>query len=200
VSPLDVPEPDEPDGWRMPNHPEQPFDPGSIRLELDAARATFNAILEFASEEDLSRQSNGTRWTNRQLLFHMMFGYMVTRSLLILVKGFGRLPLSYSRLFSRVLDTPTGTFNLINYQGSCAGALIYRDRRMEPKFDAVIASLQRHLARERRVDMEGSMAFPVRWDPFFRPVMTLAEVYHYPTQHFEFHRRQLTLRASEPTP
>jgi hypothetical protein len=38
------------------------------------------------------------------------------------------------------------------------------------------------------------MAFPVRWDPFFKPVMTLADVYHYPTQHFEFHRRQLTLQ------
>jgi hypothetical protein len=24
--------------------------------------------------------------------------------------------------------------------------------------------------------------------------MTLADVYHYPTQHFDFHERQLTLR------
>lgn len=185
----------------MPNHPEHPpLDPGSIRLELDAARATFHRLLESASGEDLSRQSNGTRWTNRQLLFHMIFGYMVTRSLLILVKGFGRLPLSYSRLFSCVLNALTGPFNLVNYLGSCAGALIYCDRRMEPKFDAVIASLQRHLARECQVDMERRMAFPNRWDPFFKPEMTLGDVYHYPTQHFEFHRRQLTLRSSEPAP
>ena len=36
------------------------------------------------------------------------------------------------------------------------------------------------------------MSFPTRWDPFFTPTMTLAEVYHYPTQHFDFHRGQLS--------
>ena len=32
-----------------------------------------------------------------------------------------------------------------------------------------------------------------RWDPFFMDFMTLADVYRYPTQHFDFHRQQLTL-------
>jgi hypothetical protein len=36
------------------------------------------------------------------------------------------------------------------------------------------------------------MCFPVKWDPFFRDRMTLADVYHYPFQHFEFHGRQLS--------
>ena len=31
------------------------------------------------------------------------------------------------------------------------------------------------------------------WDPFFADYMTLADIYHYPTQHFRFHQRQLTL-------
>ncbi|MCT7351347.1 hypothetical protein N4P33_04080 [Streptomyces sp. 15-116A] len=37
------------------------------------------------------------------------------------------------------------------------------------------------------------MCFPTRRDPFFKDVMTLEELYHYPTQHFDFHRGQLTL-------
>jgi len=37
------------------------------------------------------------------------------------------------------------------------------------------------------------MHFPTRWDPFFTDVMTLRDVYRYPTQHFDFHRAQLTL-------
>lgn len=37
------------------------------------------------------------------------------------------------------------------------------------------------------------MRFPTRWDPFFHETMTLADVYHVPTQHFDFHRNQLTL-------
>ena len=31
------------------------------------------------------------------------------------------------------------------------------------------------------------------WDPYFRPFMTLADVYAYPVLHFEHHRQQLTL-------
>jgi hypothetical protein len=37
------------------------------------------------------------------------------------------------------------------------------------------------------------MHFPVGWDPFFRDTMSLADVYRYGTEHFEYHRRQLTL-------
>ncbi|MFF3336201.1 hypothetical protein ACFYWX_42905 [Streptomyces sp. NPDC002888] len=37
------------------------------------------------------------------------------------------------------------------------------------------------------------MHYPTRWDPFFRDVMTIADLYRYPTRHFGFHRRQLTL-------
>ena len=66
---------------------------------------------------------------------------------------------------------------------------------MAPKFDAVIAALQRRLSRECEANMRRSMAYPVRWDPFFKDVVTVTDVYHYPTQHFAFHRRQLTLES-----
>ena len=39
------------------------------------------------------------------------------------------------------------------------------------------------------------MYFPVQWDPFFGDTMTLADVYHYGTQHYDFHRAQLTLES-----
>jgi hypothetical protein len=41
------------------------------------------------------------------------------------------------------------------------------------------------------------MHYPTRWDPFFTPYMTLADVYRFPTRHFDFHRRQLTLDGAE---
>jgi hypothetical protein len=59
--------------------------------------------------------------------------------------------------------------------------------------DRVIASLQRRLGRESDADLEVRMHFPTRWDPYFTDVMTVAGVYHYATQHFEFHAQQLTL-------
>jgi hypothetical protein len=39
------------------------------------------------------------------------------------------------------------------------------------------------------------MRFPVDWDPFFQPTMTLEQVYHYGTLHYDFHRSQLTLQT-----
>ena len=37
------------------------------------------------------------------------------------------------------------------------------------------------------------MYYLTRWDPYFREYMTLADVYRYPGQHYDHHRRQLTL-------
>jgi hypothetical protein len=166
----------------------------AIRAEFERARATFHALLESASEEELDRLSNGTQWTNRQLLFHMMFGYMVVRVLLPLVGFISRLPNSVGRAFAAVLNAATTPFDVINYWGSRGGPWFYSPQRMGSKFDAVIAALERRLAAEHEANMERSMAFPTRWDPFFKDKMTLADVYHYPTQHFDFHERQLTLR------
>ena len=64
---------------------------------------------------------------------------------------------------------------------------------MGAKLDRVIASLQRKLALERDDDLQRGMHFPPRWDPFFTDYMTLADVYRYPSQHFDFHARQLAL-------
>jgi hypothetical protein len=93
-----------------------------------------------------------------------------------------------------VLNAATTPFNIVNYWGSRGGARVYSSQRMGSKFDAVIAALERHLAAEPEANMHRSTAFPTRWDPFFEDRMTLAKVYHYPTEHFRFHEQQLTLR------
>jgi hypothetical protein len=61
------------------------------------------------------------------------------------------------------------------------------------EFDRVIASLHRRLARETDAHLRRGMPYPVRWDPFLKDFMIIADIYHYPTQHFGFHRWQLTL-------
>ena len=114
----------------------------------------MHELLAAADEVGLDRPSDGTRWTNRQLLFHMMFGYMVVRALLPLVKMVSRLPVSVGRAFAAVLNAATLPFNSINYWGSVLGSCLYRDQRMGPKFDVVIAALERRLARESEAKHE----------------------------------------------
>jgi hypothetical protein len=171
-------------------------DRAAIALELEAAQAAFCALVDGANPEDLARQSNGTRWTNRQLLFHMLFGYRVVRVLVPLVKVVSRLPPSIGRGYAALLDIGTRPFNFINYWGSVLGSRLYSDRSMIPMFDAEIRALRRRLDREPEESFGRSMAYPIRWDPFFKDTMTLEDVFHFPTRHFEFHRRQLTIGMS----
>jgi DinB superfamily len=160
---------------------------------MEQARSTFARLLADASPADLRRGSRGTRWTNEQLLFHMLFGYLIVRALLPLVKLMGRLPDPIIVRFAWLLDGAAAPFHAINYGGSCAGAVVFGHRRMGRRMDRVIMSLQRHLDRESDGSLALRMRFPARWDPFFTESMTVADVYHYGTEHFEFHRQQLTL-------
>lgn len=169
------------------------LDRAAVRAEMESARLDFRRLIGDATPADLRRPSDGTRWTNRQLLFHMLFGYLVVRALLVLVRVFGLLPGGASKTFAKLLDAAHRPFDLINYLGSCAGAWIIPPRRMTRMLDRVIAALQQHLQRETRPALRRGMHYPTTWDPFFADYMTLAGIYHYPTQHFRLHQRQLTL-------
>ena len=165
-----------------------------IAADLERARLEFHRLLAEAERADAwAKPTYETRWTNEQLLFHMVFGYMIVLRLLVLVRVFSRLPDPVSRAYARALDSGTTPFHAINYYGSCAAALVYNRRRMGAKLDRVIALLQRKLARESDAALHRGMHFPPRWDPYFTDYMTLADVYRYPSQHFDFHARQLAL-------
>jgi hypothetical protein len=164
-----------------------------IHQELDWACETFHALLRDATVSDLHRRSDGTRWNNRQLLFHMLFGYLIVRRLLPLVRFFGRQPGHVSRTFATVLNSATKPFHVVNYLGSWGGGSVLTRRRMHTMMDRSIKVLQRHLMAETEVALQRRMHFPLGWDPFFRETMTLQDVYHYGTQHFDYHRSQLTL-------
>jgi len=169
------------------------LDRAAAAAEMEQARQDFHRLLSRAAAADLRRPSEGTRWTNQQLLFHMLFGYLVVRALLVLVHIFGLLPDGTSKTFARLLDSARRPFHLINYLGSCAGALIIPPQRMPAMLDHVIAALQKHLKRETDSALRRGMHYPTTWDPFFADYMALADIYRYPTQHFRFHQRQLTL-------
>jgi hypothetical protein len=179
----------------MPPAPDPPaaVDRAAVRAEMEQARHDFRRLVSDARPADLRRPSDGTKWTNQQLLFHMLFGYLIVRALLVLVHAFGLLPDGASKAFARLLDSAHKPFDLINYLGSCAGARIIPPRRMPGMLDRVIAALQRHLEREANSALGRGMHYPTTWDPFFADYMTLTDIYHYPTQHFRFHQRQLTL-------
>jgi hypothetical protein len=64
---------------------------------------------------------------------------------------------------------------------------------MAATLDRVTMALERRLRAETSARLGSGMHYPVRWDPFFKDFMTVADLYHYPTRHFDFHTQQLTL-------
>lgn len=171
------------------------MDREATRNEMERARNAFHQLLDSATVAELSSPSNGTKWTNAELLFHIYFGYLIVLRLRILVLAFGRLPNPVSRVFAGALEASTRPFHEINYLASVIGDRILGPTRLGRSFDRVISRLLRHLDTDSDSDMIRGMHYPPSWDPYFKPFMTLADVYRYPTQHFEHHRRQLTLDA-----
>ena len=174
-------------------------DIAAIANDLERARADFHRVLLVVGTEEWSGRTSGTRWTNEQLLFHMVFGYMVVQRLVVLVALLGRSPRPLSRGFARTLNAATPLFHRINYFGTCLAARVYNRTRMEAKMDRVIDALQRTLAARDETALHRAMHFPTRWDPYFHESMTLADVYRYPGQHYDHHRRQLTVKGLTPT-
>ncbi|MFE9308155.1 DinB family protein [Streptomyces sp. NPDC006706] len=171
----------------------RPLDRQAVHAELERVRADFHRFLAQASAADLRRPTDGTRWTNEQLLFHMLFGYMLIRVLLPLLGAFARLPRAVGATFARLLDAATRPFHVINYVSAVVGSLYYNHRRMGAKMDRTLDALHRRLDHESAASLGHGMHYPPRWDPFFHDWMTRADLYRYPTQHYDFHRAQLTL-------
>lgn len=169
------------------------MDRQSIHDELEQVRADLHGLVAQASVADLRRPTDGTRWTNQQMLFHMVFGYMIVWRLLPLVRLFGRLPDRFSRAFAALLNHATRPFHVVNYLGAVGGSLVFHGPRLTRQLDRTLDRLNRRLDAETDDALARRMHFPVGWDPFFRDIMTLDEVYRYATQHYDFHRSQLTL-------
>jgi hypothetical protein len=174
----------------MGGRPE--FDRSNVLHELDAARQSFRLLTaDMTTETARRRPSVGTRWTNHQLLFHMLLGYLLVWPLLGVIGVFSRLPAPAGRRFAGLLNRATGPFNTINYWGACAGAAVLSPGRIGVIADRVIAALERRVRRSTERSIGRAMPFPTRWDPFFTGDMSIADLYRYPTQHFRFHERQL---------
>lgn len=92
-------------------------DRAAILADLLACRDDLHHLLATATPTTLRARTNGTMWSNEQLLFHMVFGFLVVRRLLPLVRLMSRLPARVGRAFARALDSGRSPFHWVNYAG-----------------------------------------------------------------------------------
>jgi hypothetical protein len=82
-----------------------------LHSELEDSRHNFHALLASLSDEDLQKVSLNPPWTNKQIVFHMVFGFFLLPSLIVIVLLFGRLPRTFSKWFASLLNIAVRPFN-----------------------------------------------------------------------------------------
>ena len=126
---------------------------------------------------------------NRQLLWHMLFGYIIVRTLMPLVHLLGRLGGAAVRRHPQ-RAVPAVPRDQLPGSPVVAAAATPADGRDHGRHDD---ALNRRLAAETPASLALTMHFPTRWDPYFRDTMSVLDVYHYGTEHYDHHHRQLTI-------
>src|SRR5262245_30952366 len=133
-----------------------------IRDELEATGGQFHALFGSLSAADWDEPSRNRAWTNGQLIFHMLFAFMLIPSLFRLVRFWSHLPDRYSRALARVLALSTPLFNRVNALGPRGQAAIFGRRRAESIYDSVHRSMLRKVDSIVDDDWGRGMNYPRR--------------------------------------
>jgi hypothetical protein len=166
----------------------------SILAELEASRLVFHLLLDSLSDDELRKASTNPAWTNQQILFHMVFGFFLLPSLILIVLLFSRLPSASSQRFAALLNRLVRPFNAINALGPQGGGRIITRRGLRQGFDWVHALIVKWVQALPEAALQQGMYYPAQWDPLFRDYMTLAEILRFPMIHFYFHIDQIARR------
>jgi len=164
----------------------------TIRSELESSRSSFHALVASLSEEDLRRKSLNPGWTNGEILFHMLLGFMIVPPLVPLIRIFGRLPDRYSLWFARMLDSGTGIFNWFNALGARGGAKVFTTVGLRARYDRVLEKILRLLQNVRDDEWKIGMHYPTKWDASFSEYITFEKLFLFPTIHYRFHLGQVS--------
>ena len=171
--------------------PSLPEPRAAVAAELEEARREFHEMLASLSPQDWGRPSGNRAWTNGQLLFHVMFGFLLVPRLWRIMQLFGRLPADWSRTFARVLDYTTPLYNRVNGVLPRLGGRAYDQKSLARAYDRIHAQILRRLSSIRETDWGRVMHYPTRWDPRFSEVMRMGDLPRWAVAHLRHHRTQL---------
>lgn len=162
-----------------------------LRSDLEAARGEFHVMAASISEKAWTGPSHNPGWTNGQLLFHVLLGFILVLPLASFLVFFGHLPALCSRIFAWILNFSTPLFNRVNAAGPRVGARLLGRAGVIREFNRVHGAILTRLERVHSREWALAMHYPTRWDPSFRSAMHLEELFRYPITHLRHHQAQL---------
>ena len=170
----------------------------TLLADLVGVHTAFHDLLGSLSDADLRQPSRNPGWTNGEVLWHIVFGFVILAALAPLVRFWGRVPRRYSKRFARLLNHATGLLNQVNAWGARGGARVFTRRRIGRRFDRAYAAVLRLVETAGDDEWALGMHYPTRWDHLFHDYMTLEDICRYPIAHFNFHLGQIVAPA-QPT-
>src|SRR5262249_5910457 len=163
-----------------------------LRADLELAGQEFHTLMGSLPEQAWTQPSHNSGWTNGQVLFHILLGFILVRPLAALFILFGQLPMVCSKVFARILNFATPLFNQINAMGPRIGARWLGRAGIIRKFDQVHGALLTRVDRFEPRHWNLTMRYPTRWDPpRFRTLMSLEDLFRYAVAHLRHHSAQV---------
>jgi len=163
------------------------------RGELAWIADDFDRLVANAADDLLDAPTAGTKWTNRELLFHLWFGQRIARVFIPLIGGFSRLPPGASRGWARLLAAATRPYEWVNYAAGKLGGRFVPPHVTRRWMHRDTDSILRWADRASTKDLSRGMSVPPSWDPYFLPWMSRADLLEWAPKHYHHHRAQLTL-------
>jgi len=167
-----------------------------VRSDLEWVRDDFDRLVSNAVGPVLDAPTNGTKWTNRELLFHLWFGQRIARVFIPLIGGFSRLPPGASRAWARLLTAATRPYEWINYAASAAGSRTVPLHLIQSWMRHDTDWLIRWAERASPAALTRGMSVPTSWDPYFLPWMSRTDLLAWAPKHYRHHRAQLTFAST----
>jgi hypothetical protein len=170
-------------------------EPGAEHVKADLLwiAADYRSIILGAPVDELDLPSIGTRWTNRQLLFHMALGQNIALAGIPLLGLFSHLPPSASRNWSRLLDSCARPYNWVNWAGSAAGGRVLKPHTMLRMMDRTTRIILTWYGHADPRALSRGMTMPTSWDPYFLTWMDRRDILEWAPKHYRHHRAQLSL-------
>src|SRR5664279_5348848 len=109
-----------------------------VRAHVEGIARDYLAILKAALPEELDLPTDGTAWTNRQLLFHMLLGQRVTRMVIVVMGAFSHLPPGASHAWAAGMAAVTPLYHRLNWLGGVLGGRLFTVTRMGRQMDTCL--------------------------------------------------------------
>jgi hypothetical protein len=139
---------------------------------MEATRTAYHRLLASLSDAEMQRPCVISKWTIQEVLCHMVL--LLEQAVPMMVKQARK-----GKPMPKLLDTRFG--HRLNYQMSVRAARKATGQLLAQRYDAANSNLLRLLENVR----ESEWALPTAC-PDGRP-LTMATVFHVPTEHFELH-------------